>query len=241
MRVVDREELIQIINRINSGDNSILLQDLDVSNIVNMNRIFYDIHHIDWDIHDISGWCVSNVTDMGGMFLRSNFNRFIGDWDTSNVRYMHNMFHSTPFNQDISKWNMSSVEIMAGMFQSSEFNQDISGWDVSNVKYMNHFIAHNSSFIHDLSKWRDRLRSDLLLAKFNTDSTHKKIYGVINSYSDFLNIKSLDEIVEEKLYRIKKTNDDKERYETMKKWKYIIEITGYRIGDKDHTIIQERQ
>ena len=42
---------------------------------------------------DISGWDVSNVTSMSGMFfLATSFNQDIGDWDVSNVTNMHRMF-----------------------------------------------------------------------------------------------------------------------------------------------------
>ena len=56
---------------------------------------------------DITGWDVSHITDMEGMFY---------GWDTN-------------FNQDISGWDVSSVTNMSGMFEDNQhFNQDISGW-----------------------------------------------------------------------------------------------------------------
>ena len=77
------------------------IQDLDVSDVIDMSELFYDYPDFN---DDISSWNVSKVTDMRGMFLSA-----------------------ASFNQDISQWDVSNVEDMAGMFQEAEsFNQDIS-------------------------------------------------------------------------------------------------------------------
>jgi len=44
---------------------------------------------------DISGWDVSNVTDMSGMFRNSHFNGDISGWNTKNVKYSNYMFTNT--------------------------------------------------------------------------------------------------------------------------------------------------
>ena len=80
-----------------------------------------------------SFWDVSNVTNMYGMFVESQFNGDISNWDVSNVTNMYGMFSNSRFNGDISKWNVSNVTNMRGMFEISQFNGDISKWDVSNV------------------------------------------------------------------------------------------------------------
>ena len=47
---------------------------------------------------------------MNKMFDSSYFNQNISGWDVSNVTSMNGMFMSnTGFNQDISGWNVSSV------------------------------------------------------------------------------------------------------------------------------------
>ena len=69
---------------------------------------------------DISGWDVSNVTDMSSMFFDCIELKSVGD---------------------ISKWDVSNVTVMQFMFYGCEsFNQDISGWDVSNVMYKYHMF-----------------------------------------------------------------------------------------------------
>jgi surface protein len=83
-----------------------------------------------WDMKTV---CTSHVTDMEGMFHKSQFNGDISNWDVSNVTKMTRMFAVTPFNGDISKWDVSNVTDMEGMFAHSPFNGDISNWDVSNV------------------------------------------------------------------------------------------------------------
>ena len=55
---------------------------------------------------DISGWDVSNATDMSWMFENADsFNRDISSWDVSNATNMNRMFFgATAFNKDISAW-----------------------------------------------------------------------------------------------------------------------------------------
>jgi surface protein len=61
---------------------------------------------------DISGWDVSNVTDMGRMFSYANaFNQDISSWNVGNVTDMSSMFqNATAFNQDISEWRAHVAE-----------------------------------------------------------------------------------------------------------------------------------
>src|SRR6056297_1081105 len=105
---------------------------------------------------NIGDWDVSNVTDMQGMFFEaSNFNQDIGDWDLSSVTQLEDMFaNTTAFNQDISDWDVSSVEVMSSMFRNaSSFNQNLENWDVSNVTNMAFMFDQASSFNQDLGDW----------------------------------------------------------------------------------------
>ena len=106
-----KEELKEIIeNRIKDEGNRVDLNDIDVSNITDMSRLFRDTNFNG----NVSNWDVSNVTDMSYMFSYCN-----------------------SFNQDISTWNVSNVTNMRFMFFECEsFNKDISSWDVSNVTDM---------------------------------------------------------------------------------------------------------
>ena len=105
---------------------------------------------------DISGWDVSNIKNMSGMFEgASSFNRDISGWTTSQVTDMSRMFKgASSFNQNIGGWNVDSVVNMSGMFEdASLFNQDISGWKTSRVANMSSMFARASAFDQNISGW----------------------------------------------------------------------------------------
>ena len=86
---------------------------------------------------DIEYWDVSNVTNMGGMFAGAEyFNQPLGDWDVSNVSDMSNMFYNADaFNQPLADWDVGNVTNMKAMFTGANaFNQLLADWDVGNVK-----------------------------------------------------------------------------------------------------------
>ena len=56
---------------------------------------------------------VSKVTDLSGLFYKSEFNGNISQWDVSNVKSMKEMFQGSRFKGDLSKWNVSRVEDMS--------------------------------------------------------------------------------------------------------------------------------
>jgi len=105
----------------------------------------------------LTGWDVSQVHNMGGMFEDSAFNQPILDWDVSNVVSMVYMFKSTPFNQDISDWNVSSVNDMSSMFNgANKFNQNLDKWStrLSNVTEMSNMFLNATSFCQSLEQWQ---------------------------------------------------------------------------------------
>ena len=121
--------------------------DIDTSKITDMSSLFItmDIVNMEEFNGDISGWNVSNVTNMEGMFCGcKSFNQDISNWDVSKVTNMAYMFQDCyKFNQNISEWDVSSVTNMYSMFRDSKsFNQDISNWNVSKAKYKNNMFSN---------------------------------------------------------------------------------------------------
>ena len=169
-----REELKDLIEKlIKERGNKADLNDVDVSQITDMNHLFVESSQFNGDISnwnvsrveymsamfansqfngDISNWDVSSVKRMAWMFGNSKFNGDISNWDVSKVESMAFMFYGSKFNGDISKWDVSGVDDMSEIFAYSKFNGDISNWDVSNVKYMGGMFI-DSEFKGDLSKW----------------------------------------------------------------------------------------
>ena len=87
-----KEELKDIIDkRIEQEGNKVDLNDIDVSEITDMSDLFKETNFNG----DISGWDVSNVTDMYAMFYRcEEFNQDISDWDVSNVKHFNDIFYN---------------------------------------------------------------------------------------------------------------------------------------------------
>ena len=142
-------------------ENPIDFNDIDISHIRSFcndtgNKGIFD--NTFFKYIDISGWDVSNVTNMSCMFLGCEGLKSVGDiskWDVSSVTNMCSMFCDCySLNQDLSDWDVSSVTNMARMFFDCEsFNQDISCWDVSNVTNMGFMFCNCESFNQDISCW----------------------------------------------------------------------------------------
>ena len=85
-----KQELKAIIKkRIEKEGNEVDLNDIDVSKITDMSGLFRGSNFDG----DISNWDVSNVTNMNYMFYKcTNFNTDISDWDVSNVKFLYDIF-----------------------------------------------------------------------------------------------------------------------------------------------------
>ena len=88
------EDLIKYFTK--QFGNECNLNWIDVSNVTNMNMMFYNSKFNG----DISQWDVSNVTDMNRLFSDSVFNGDISQWDVSNVTNMHCMFLGCPIKEE---------------------------------------------------------------------------------------------------------------------------------------------
>ena len=138
-----KAELISLIeNRIKEDGNNVDLNDINLKNITDISGLFTKSNLSDFN-GDISEWDVRNVEYMRYAFEGSKFNGDISKWDVSNVIDMQGMFRLSNFNGDISKWDVNNVIDMESMFEYSKFSGDISSWDVKNVKNMKHMFKHS--------------------------------------------------------------------------------------------------
>ena len=98
-----------------------------------------------------------HITDCEGMFNNAhNIGSDITGWDMSNVTNMAFMFADCrAFNQDISGWNVSNVTQMHSMFWSAyKFNQDLSKWCVTNItSYPNGFASKANAWTQPKPVW----------------------------------------------------------------------------------------
>ncbi len=167
------DNIKEIVNRaVFFLGNDADLNFINVSNVTNMDRMFYKSQFkgnlSNWNVFnvtsmegmfegssfssDISKWNVSNVTTMKRMFAESEFKGNISNWNVSNVTDMSGLFYASCFNGDISKWDVSSVIDMSYMFMCSDFSGNIANWDVSIVRNMRAMFKY-SKFNSDISKW----------------------------------------------------------------------------------------
>ena len=120
-------DLRNIIRKRIKQDEDADLNDIDVSNITDMQLLFNELdpHNI-----DISEWDVSNVEDMSGMFYDcENFNSDLSEWDVSNVKDMNHMFNRCyQFNSDISQWDVSNVKEMTCIFNECTSLKNKPNW-----------------------------------------------------------------------------------------------------------------
>ena len=95
------DELKELVDQlIKERGNDADLNDIDTSEITDMNYMFYTSKFNG----DISNWDVSNVKDMSSMFAYSEFNGDISNWNVSNVKNMELMFNGTPLETNPPKW-----------------------------------------------------------------------------------------------------------------------------------------
>ena len=158
----------------------------DVSNVTNMGYMFINTPFN----QDIGSWNVSGVTEMTCMFDNTPFNQPIGGWNVSGVTGMSSMFRGSLFNQDIGSWNVSGVTSMGEMFINTPFNQDIGSWNVSGVTFMSYMFT-NTPFNQDISSWDVSnviyMTSMFYNTPFNQDISSWDVSNVIDMAGMFYN------------------------------------------------------
>jgi len=125
----------------------------NVSQVTDMNNLFYDRRDFN---DDISNWDVGNVTNMQSMFNEASaFNQPIGRWNVSKVTNMQSMFYeASRFNQPLEQWNVGNVTTMQYMFfQARAFNQPLEQWNVGNVTTMRSMFYDAPAFNQPLEQW----------------------------------------------------------------------------------------
>ncbi len=175
-----------------TGFNDSYITNWDVSNVTNMDSMFYDASSFN---QYIGNWNVSNVTNMYGMFYdASSFNQDIGSWNVSNVTNMSNMFYGcSNFNQNIGNWNISNVIFIDGMFyDASSFNQPIGNWNVSKITNMYNMFNNASSFNQSIGSWDVSNVNDMSYmfynaSSFNQDIGNWNVSNVNDMYNMFTN------------------------------------------------------
>ena len=137
--------------------NGFDISDWDVSQVTDMNNLFYASTTFN---QNISRWDVSQVTNMESMFYSASaFQGDLADWNVSQVTNMKAMFRGSSFQGDLADWNVSAVQNMQQMFYgaSSFTGDDLSGWDVSAVTNMSNMFYNAVLFNSDLSDWEDKV------------------------------------------------------------------------------------
>jgi surface protein len=117
----------------------------DVSKVTNMENLFnvpYNKDELGIDTSlfniDISGWNVSNVINMNGMFFGcKEFNQPLNDWNVSNVTSMEQtLTGAEKFDQPLNEWNVSNVEYFGALFAEAKlFNQPLNKWNMGKAKF----------------------------------------------------------------------------------------------------------
>lgn len=159
------------------------LNDIDVSEIDNLENVFYYIG-MSYKIKaiDISDWDVSHVTSFKSMFADCSSLQYVGNlskWDVSECTNFTAMFNDCKFLKnigDISKWKMTKANDVHSMFSGCKRLEnigDVGQWDVSNVKDFS-FIFESCEKLKpiDLNNW-----------KIHNDVTGKNVRMLISGTS----------------------------------------------------------
>ena len=133
------------------------LNSICTTEVTSMSDILFGVNK--WWNYDVSGWDVSNVEDMRGMFEGcAYFDCDLSSWGPhlGKVKSMASMFKECyRFKHSLSNWDVSSVEDMSHMFEECiAFDQPIDGWDVRKVQDMTRMFYKAMIFNQSLNKWK---------------------------------------------------------------------------------------
>ncbi len=182
---------------------SIDISDWDTSNVINMNKLFYNCPRL--ESINLSNFNTSNVTNMSYMFRHDTSiqNIDVTHFDTSKVTNMSWMFSDDENlkSLDVSKFNTSSVKDMSYMFYNTNLSEiNVSNFVTNNLENMSNMFSScenlqtvdlskfNTSKVTDMSRLFFTCRSlkTIDLSKFNTSNVtnmESMFYGCWNLQS----------------------------------------------------------
>jgi surface protein len=136
------------------------IENLDTSKVTNMCNMF-ECAKFNSDSLDLSGWDVSNVTNMDSMFsyIDDLKSLDLSDWNVSNVTDMCYMFGNCKNLEyiDVSNWHATNLRKIHQLFMFCDKLKTIDGisdWDVSKIIRLDGIFRYCSSLESlDLSKW----------------------------------------------------------------------------------------
>ena len=141
-----------------SNIRKIDLENLDVSNVVNMSSMFYGCTRL--VELNLDGWDTSNVTDMFMMFSQCiNLEKLnMSNWNTARVNITGYMFEKCKnlVELNLNNWDTGNVTDMQAMFYSCTNLKklEINRWDVSKVKKMESIFCECKNLVElDLNNW----------------------------------------------------------------------------------------
>lgn len=143
---------------------------------------------------DITGWDVSNVRSMSGLFLESDFNQDISQWNVSKVTHMDNMFYGNKkFNQPLGCWNIKRLISVENIFIGADnFDQKIGNWKkhIENLE----FKVPEDQKNEDKFKDHDKVSKNLLLKSIYENVSEDEFYQYAVQGEEFFNNKVLEEL-----------------------------------------------
>jgi surface protein len=151
--------------------------------VTSMRKLFYQKSEFN---EDLSGWDVSNVTDMSHMFqgatMFNNGNKPL-EWATNNLTNVEWMFESaTTFNQKLEGWNMSKVTTMSYMFCNATMfnnggNNNPLNWTTDKLTNMRGMFESATTFNQKLEGWNVSNVTDMHNMFYNAKTFNQKLEG----------------------------------------------------------------
>ena len=151
------ELLDNILEVVDKNGPTADLSVINVKEITDMSYVFNTDELLDFN-GDVSSWDVSNVTNMEGMFY--NCKKFDGDlskWNTSKLDNASYMFAiCTKFTgKGLKNWNVEKLYKATEMFADcGQFKEDLSNWNPKNLQDACGMFSGCYSFKCDLNGWK---------------------------------------------------------------------------------------